>query len=35
MESECLWDLFAQTGSPMAYVLYRLAQERQDASIIA
>ena len=35
MESENLWNLFAQTGAPLAYVLYRWTEERQDVDSIA
>lgn len=27
MESELFWELFAMTGEPLAYVLYRTAAE--------
>lgn len=30
MESESFWELFCQTGEPMAYMLYRSAEEEQD-----
>jgi len=28
MEPEPLWELFCQTGEPLAYMLYRSAEER-------
>lgn len=31
MEPEVFWELFAMTGEPLAYVLYRAAEERQAA----
>jgi len=29
MESEPLWELFCQTGEPLAYMLYRSAEEQK------
>lgn len=31
MESETLWDVFRMTGEPMAYMLYRAAEQRQNS----
>ena len=30
MEPETLWDVFCMTGEPMAYMLYRAAEQRED-----
>ena len=30
MEPETLWDVFCMTGEPMAYMLYRAAEQRQN-----
>jgi hypothetical protein len=30
MEPETLWDVFCLTGEPMAYMLYRAAEQRED-----
>ena len=35
MKSECLWELFCKTGDPLAYVLYRAAEEERDTASIA
>ena len=30
MEPETLWDVFCLTGEPMAYMLYRAAEQREE-----
>ena len=30
MEPETLWDVFCLTGEPMAYMLYRAVEQRQN-----
>ena len=30
MEPETLWDVFCMTGEPMAYMLYRAAEQREQ-----
>ncbi len=27
MEADCFWELFCMTGEPLAYVMYRSAEE--------
>lgn len=29
MEAECFWELFCMTGEPLAYMLYRSAEDGQ------
>lgn len=31
MEAECFWELFCRTGEPLAYMLYRSAEEQGSA----
>lgn len=35
MKSECLWKLFFNTGDPLAYMLYRAAEEERNTASIA
>lgn len=30
MDADSLWELFCKTGEPMAYMLYRAAEEQRD-----
>lgn len=33
MEPAPLWELFCLTGEPLAYMLYRSAEDRRDADL--
>lgn len=35
METEILWELFYMTGEPMAYMLYRTAENQQTDGPVA